>query len=293
MTAMFDVVSELDLPSATVAEVVRRAGVSRSTFYEQFEDRSECFLAVLESAVGQLALQLRAAYEAEDSWVEGIRAALSLLLSALERDPVLARLCLLESTCGGECLLARRGEFLRGLAALLDVGREAGEDPPAPLTAELLVGGVISVIQARLAEPRPEPLSDLLNPLMSMIALPYLGRAAARQELTKSPGSTATATRPPIHHGTPLWPDCRLTYRTLRVLTAIASHPGASNRRIAELSGISDWGQVSRLLTRLAAHSLIRNDGAGQRGGGANAWSLTERGERVQRETSKFSTEAA
>ena len=44
----------------------------------------------------------------------------------------------------------------------------------------------------------------------------------------------------------------RLTYRTVRVLTFIGEHPGASNREIAEGSGIADQGQISKLLTRLA-----------------------------------------
>ena len=40
----------------------------------------------------------------------------------------------------------------------------------------------------------------------------------------------------------------RLTYRTVRVLGAVGEHPGASNREIAERAGISDQGQISKLL---------------------------------------------
>ena len=77
----------------------------------------------------------------------------------------------------------------------------------------------------------------------------------------------------------------RLTYRTVRVLMVIASSPGASNREIAERSGIADQGQISKLLDRLARLELVENTGDGQEKGAANAWHLTSRGEAVERAT--------
>jgi hypothetical protein len=65
----------------------------------------------------------------------------------------------------------------------------------------------------------------------------------------------------------------------------IAAHPGASNREIAEGSGIIDQGQISKLLTRLARLKLIQNTGGGQEKGAANAWHLTGRGAEVERAT--------
>ena len=51
----------------------------------------------------------------------------------------------------------------------------------------------------------------------------------------------------------------RLTYRTVRVLLAIAQHPGASNRQIGEDAGVHDQGQISKLLTRLHKLGLVDN----------------------------------
>ena len=80
----------------------------------------------------------------------------------------------------------------------------------------------------------------------------------------------------------------RITYRTLRVLSAIGEHPGMSNRGVADLSGIADQGQMSKLLTRLEGLGLIENTtmtdhdrGAHQRAGEPNAWRLTSKGEHV------------
>ena len=77
----------------------------------------------------------------------------------------------------------------------------------------------------------------------------------------------------------------RLTYRTVRVLMVVAEHPRASNREIAQASGIVDQGQISKLLNRLARLELVTNTGEGQLKGGSNAWHLTERGDQVERAT--------
>ena len=77
-------------------------------------------------------------------------------------------------------------------------------------------------------------------------------------------------------------PGIRSTYRTGRVLSAIAANPGASNRAVADAAGIADQGQASRLLKRLAALGLIENTARDGKLGEANAWQLTARGVEVE-----------
>lgn len=92
-----------------------------------------------------------------------------------------------------------------------------------------------------------------------------------------SPGRpTAGAAKP---EGTRL---PRLTYRTARVLSAIAERPGAPNRRIGSLAEIGDEGQICKLLQRLERAELIYRRSNG-RAGGANAWYLTAKGIDVER----------
>lgn len=73
----------------------------------------------------------------------------------------------------------------------------------------------------------------------------------------------------------------RLTYRTVRVLMAIAEHPGASNRLIAEIAEITDQGQISKLLGRLQRAGMLTNSGLGPGTGAPNAWTLTPSGRQV------------
>ena len=73
----------------------------------------------------------------------------------------------------------------------------------------------------------------------------------------------------------------RLTYRTVRVLMAVAAHPGSSNRAVGDEAGIADQGQISKLLARLKRLGLVENSRDGQANGLANVWTLTERGREV------------
>src|SRR4029077_2013324 len=121
-------------------------------------------------------------------------------------------------------------------------GAAAGTRRP-PLTAESVVGGALGVIQARLLESSPGPMTELVNPLMSVIVLPYLGIAAAQRELSRPVGDIASAPIAPEGMRDPLENlDMRLTYRTLRVLAEIAAAPGISNRAVAEAAGVRDPG---------------------------------------------------
>jgi AcrR family transcriptional regulator len=284
LSAMFDVATERGAANVTVAHVTERSGVSRRTFYEVFEDREDCFLAAFEQALEFASERVLPAYESQEKWRERIRAALSALLMFLDEEPVVGKLLIVESLSGGSTTLERRRQAIARITSAIDAGREEMKAAsPPPLTAEGIVGGVFSVIHSRLMEADRGPLLELLNPLMSMIALPYLGATAARRELDRP------VPRPENRkaQGEPLLSDpfkdagMRLTYRTVRVLMAIVDKPGASNRTIGESAGIDDQGQISKLLARLQRIGLVSNTGLGPGQGAPNAWSLTEKGQQV------------
>ena len=189
---------------------------------------------------------------------------------------------------------------------------ETSSGSSAVLVAEGVVGAVLSVIHARILERHTRvpsrsrngrisryqrepaaPLVELLNPLMGIIVLPYLGQAAARRELEQPPPKTTTTPSGAPQRslrGTPnpspanplAGLNMRITYRTLQVLNIIAGTPGASNRQIADHAGIHDQGQISKLLTRLQRLGLIHNTTQGQPQGEPNAWTLTPHGQQLQ-----------
>jgi AcrR family transcriptional regulator len=284
LAAMGEVASERGAGQVTVAHVVARAGVSRRTFYDLFEDREECFLAAFDEAVARASTAVLDAWNAGGSWREQVRGALGALLAYFDAHPAAARLCVVEALAAGPRVLEHRRKVLACLIAAVDEGRgemSRGSRQPPPLTADGVVGAVFSVVHSRLSESRAGGLSGLLGELMGMIVLPYLGPAGVRREVGR-PNPPPLPT--PIEAGAdPLGGlDMRITYRTVRVLMTIAASPGASNREIAARAGISDQGQVSKLLARLEHLGLAANEGEGPAKGAPNAWVLTDRGRQVE-----------
>lgn len=269
----------------TVAHVVSGAGVSRRTFYEIFADCEACLLAALDEGLVRASERIALEHRASEPWRARMRTSLAALLRFFDEEPSLGRLLVVEALAAGPRALVRRRRVLELLAAGVDQGRaeaKTGAEPP-PLTAEGVVGAVLSVIHGRMLEAPEEPLAELLNPLMSMIVLPYMGVAAARREQRVTVKAKAARKPPAKRSSNPLRDlDIRLTYRTVRTLSAVAAHPSSSNRAIADSAGIADQGQVSKLLTRLERLGLVENTSVGGARGEPNAWTLTPAGREVQ-----------
>lgn len=321
--------------TVTVARIVSRAGVSRRTFYDLFNGCEDCFLAVFEDALTRATrVAVEATENASSVWREQIRAGLTALLHLFDEEPALGSLLVVDALSAGPEVLQRRARVLETLTTIIDqgrahtsnrrtTGRASSSASSPPLAAEGVVGAVLSVIHARMLEHRVHaspstnngssqaangaprasrapnaPLIELLNPLMGVIVLPYLGQAAARRELdhptpkeprpARTPASSPAPRSPraPSELPTPANPlaglNMRITYRTLQVLAVIANTPGASNRQISNHAGIHDQGQISKLLTRLERLGLVRNTGQGQAKGEPNAWTLTPHGRQVE-----------
>lgn len=281
LEAMTHVAAEQGVGNIAVAPVVARAGVSRRTFYEIFEDCEHCFLTAFDDAAERAGQRILQAANG-GPWRERMRTGVEALLVLFDEEPHTARLLVVEALGAGGRTLEHRQRTLALLIDAVDEVRidnvKAAEAPA--LTAEGVVGAVLSVLHARLLAGEMKPMVELLNPLMAMIVLPYLGTSAAERELSR-PVLKTRANTPAREAGeSPLKAlEMRVTYRTSRVLAAVASRPGSSNRQIGEAAEMADQGQVSKLLGRLEKLGLVENTGVGAAARGApNAWRLTERG---------------
>ncbi len=316
---MTELVREQGVAAINVGHVVGRSGVSRRTFYELFSDRDDCLLAAFDQALERAVAAVLPAYEqaaggaggnfadrgaaagveargakangAAGPWEAKIRAGLAALLGFLDEEPAMGGLLVVDALAAERPVLERRAKVVD---ALIDAVHRGGARPrggpgrrPPRIVAEGAVGAVLAVIHVRLSARDPKPLAGLLNQLMGMIVLPYQGPEAAERELGRQapkPRRRPTPTTPadPLREL-----GMRLTYRTVRVLLAIGELGGRgsnpSSREVADASGISDQGQMSKLLWRLEHLGLIetavRHHGRGE----PNAWSLTPKGREVER----------
>jgi AcrR family transcriptional regulator/DNA-binding MarR family transcriptional regulator len=294
LAATVGAVEELGYSATSVASITERARVSRRTFYDLFENREECMVAVLEGAVAQVTVEIGAAKLDDATWRERVRGGLWVILSFLDREPALARMGLVQSQRAGQPVLEYRQEVFDRLVAIVDEGRtcHAGMAGLSKLTAQGLVGAVLTILQSRLLDSEGEALTDLLGELTATIVLPYLGVRQARQEqarpapppvpLADRGEDRLTATLASVDPLASI--PMRLTRRTALVLQDVAQHPGSSNRQISGRTHVQDQGQMSKLLARLERFGLLVNRGKGQPAKGEpNEWKLTTAGEQITR----------
>jgi AcrR family transcriptional regulator len=185
LAAMIGTVTEIGYNTLTVQNVLTRAGISRPTFYEQFEDKEGCFLAAFDAAAERLGNRLEAAVaEAGGGWREQLRGGIEELLRFIAEEPEEARIVIVEARASSPAGLRRRDKLLDRFAECIDaLIREDLGDAPSAIAAAGVVGGIESVLYARLQKGETEELDGLLPSLMYFAVLAYAGQEAAGEEL--------------------------------------------------------------------------------------------------------------
>jgi DNA-binding MarR family transcriptional regulator len=265
------------------AEAAREVQGDGLSVAEHLREREAGELEAFEQALGLAAEATAAAFRTYDGWIDGLRAGLVALLGFFDEEPVLARYLVVDSAQAGPAVAARRREVLERVAALLDDERAPARAFPPPLTAHAVASGVLGVLHARLSEPEPGALVELVGSLMSFTVMPFLGARAARRELGRA-SEAVPSSGVAVDVGLMQDPGRRLSHhREIEVLGVLACESGLSNTQVAQRADVKDGGQASRLLGRLARLGLIENTAAPTRSG-MRAWRLTRAGERLHAE---------
>jgi len=170
--ALVHVVFAYGFQAASVERVSARAGVSRRTFYEQFESKEDAFAQATDAAAAQLLARVEAATARGATASDQLREGLAALLDALAEQPQLAHLCIVAVLTAGPLAIERRDAQMRAFARLLDeIAARAAGSPLPPLTSEGIVGAIYDVVYKRIAAGRASELPGLLDDLHRFCAL--------------------------------------------------------------------------------------------------------------------------
>lgn len=283
------VVREREFAHITVASVCARAKVSRSTFFDLFDGREDCFLAVLDDGYQRVQALIFEAFVREQSWLDGVRGALAALLSFFDCQPVLAYVLIVESSAAGTWARERRERHLQALTSFIEAhwgAPRAGH--PHRLVPAGVMASLLGTLHTHLVTRREEPTITLLGALMGLVTAPYLDQLGVAREIERADAvaQELLAGRRSEQMGTfgdrvkipSLLRDPRAR-RARACLMYLVEHPGASNRDVARSVGIARDAQISTLLARLQAGGLaVKHPGSPGR---PNSWSPSPYGLRV------------
>lgn len=192
IAALAQETAEKGYRAVTVADIVKRAGIARNTFYENFGSKEECFLAAQEFAMSTALERVVVAAGEIDDWPRRVRAGITAFLGYVAEEPALARTCMVESLSAGPASVRYYEESQQAFVSLFRLGRDVslhGGELPETLE-EALIGGVFWIVYQRLTGPEPGRVGELLPELTEFILTPYLG---AEEANAIAAGSTETA----------------------------------------------------------------------------------------------------
>jgi AcrR family transcriptional regulator len=162
----------------TVAEVVRHARTSRRTFYQHFEDREQCFLALFDVMAEGLLETIADAATGPGPFGDRVDRGLAAYLGAVATEPVLSRAIIQETPAivpeGMSRQRAMNERWARQIMRLID---EARTDDPTlrPLSFEaatIITGGYRDLVLTALEEGRDlSELQDIAGDVLRRIVL--------------------------------------------------------------------------------------------------------------------------
>jgi AcrR family transcriptional regulator len=183
LRGMLKAVGTQGYEQTAVQDAIAHAGLYRQAFYDNFEDKEDCYLHALDAGLEWVEIAMRQAAAGEPNWRGQLRGALAGLLSFLDEQPEIGRALLVEVHAAGERAVERRTLAMERAAEMMDGAREESEEAAPAISAEAVVAGILAVLHTRLAARQTEGFADLLPELMYLAVLPYFGAEAAAAEM--------------------------------------------------------------------------------------------------------------
>jgi AcrR family transcriptional regulator len=177
LVAMADATAAKGYANVAVADVIDGAGVSRRSFYEQFANKEECFLAAYDAGVAGLLDAIEQAGAGAGPGLLGpARASTEVYLGILADNPAFARTFLVEVLGAGPAALARRDAVHQRFAEQIStsyaaIAAAAGGLPELPpYVFRAAVGAIHELVTDQLLREGAESLPSLLGPILEIEA---------------------------------------------------------------------------------------------------------------------------
>jgi len=174
---MIESCAEKTYAATTIADIVRRAGISRTTFYKRFSGKRECFNGALDYCVDELRTAAADSHTASDSPSRAVCKAVAAVLRVMATRPALAQLVVGEAVTVEPTVIERYRQLLIPAAA----GLWGATADPRGLHADprLAFGRAQVLIFNQVVAGNAKELSRLLPEIVYLAVLPFAGHEEA------------------------------------------------------------------------------------------------------------------
>lgn len=157
IAGLVDAACERGYAGTTVSEVIRRAGVSRPTFYEYFKDRDDCFLAAHRELGARLVAEVERTVAAATP-EQAQRTVVKRLVEIAERMPAQAQFLANETMAGGPRALDQHDRLIDAISDMVEgASARARPDSQAPdIPAWAAIGSVRWLLAPPLRRREPD-----------------------------------------------------------------------------------------------------------------------------------------
>lgn len=187
LAAVIAAVGTKGYSSTTIGDISRLARVSRDTFYEQFANKEECFVAAYDATTRELLAEIVAVGTSQASFVEAVRDGIRAYLRFWSERPEAARACTIEVMAAGEKALEQRERTLASFARLFRAiaERAASEEPGLPSVPDIVprasILAVLDLATEYVRQGRTASLPELENEIVYLWLLGLAGHELARR----------------------------------------------------------------------------------------------------------------
>lgn len=164
----------------SVSDLAAAAGVSFTTFYDNYDGKEAAFLAACDFGIEQAFAAVRHAWDREcaHGWPAQVQAGMRELLGFLAAEPEWAHMAMVDIFAAGARARARRDRTIRLFTSLVEPGRELAPEVE-PIVVEALGGAVYSLMYSRICHAGAQKLPEILPAAVFLLLAPFVGNPAA------------------------------------------------------------------------------------------------------------------
>jgi AcrR family transcriptional regulator len=174
LAAVTEIVAEGGYPTMKITEIARRAGVSLTTFYDDFNSKQDAFVAAIRRGLLRTYEAPVPAFRAASDWPHAVASALHAFFAVFALDPGLGHLGGVGAYEGGRPAMESRDESIMAFYGFLDGGFELAPDTPRIVPEA--VGASIYALMTHQVRHRGAHRLYEIAPIASFMALaPFIG----------------------------------------------------------------------------------------------------------------------